>query len=48
LSSLHEQALVLPEVRQDRVNALCDAIQSGQYKVDPQKIAEAIIEENEG
>ena len=35
----------LPEVRTDKVEAIKDAIESGEYKVDPLKVANRIIEE---
>ncbi len=46
LTSLEATALAAPEVRQDKVEALRQAIQNGEYKVDPQKIAHAILEHN--
>jgi negative regulator of flagellin synthesis FlgM len=46
LPTLEAQALALPEVRQDKVDALRQAIQNGDYKVDPEKIAQAIIRHN--
>lgn len=38
------KALKVPEVRQEKVNALRAAVSSGTYSVDPAKIAEAIID----
>ena len=45
VQSLVGQALSSPQVRQDRVNALKSSIASGEYKVDANKIAGAIISE---
>ena len=45
VQSLVSQALSSPEVRHDRVNALKSSIASGDYKVDANKIAGAIISE---
>ena len=43
LSALATQALGLPEVRQDQVEGLRQNINSGQYQLDPQQIADAIL-----
>lgn len=43
LSSLASQVLESPEVREDKVNSLRQAIESGTYSVDPRQIAEAMI-----
>jgi len=43
LSSLATQALALPEVRQSQVDSLRQSINSGQYKLDPSAIADAIL-----
>ncbi len=43
LNSLVEQVLQAPEARQDKVDTLRQAVQNGQYSVDPQQIAEAIL-----
>jgi len=45
LSSLTAQALAAPPVRQDKVEALRQSIQNGEYKVEPDKIARAILEQ---
>jgi negative regulator of flagellin synthesis FlgM len=45
VKSLVSQALSTPEVRQEKVNALRQSISSGEYKLDPGKIAGAIISE---
>ena len=44
VQSLTTQALNSPEVRQDRVDALRQAVKSGEYKVDSTKTADAIID----
>jgi flagellar biosynthesis anti-sigma factor FlgM len=46
ISSLEAQALATPEVRQDKVDALRQSIQNGQYQVDPEQIAQAILRQN--
>jgi negative regulator of flagellin synthesis FlgM len=43
VSSLQAQALATPEVRQDKVEALRQQVQNGQYHVDPEHIAQAIL-----
>ena len=43
LSSLALKALESPEVRQDKVDGLRQAIQNGQYSVNPQQVAEAML-----
>ena len=43
LSSLASQALSQPEVRQSLVDNLRQSIGSGQYKLDPSGIADAIL-----
>jgi len=44
--SLTSQALSSPEIRQDKVDALRQAVTSGTYTVDANKIASGIIAEN--
>jgi negative regulator of flagellin synthesis FlgM len=46
VSSLAAKAMAAPEVRQDKVEALRQAIQSGDYKVEPEKIARTILEQS--
>ena len=46
VSSLEAQVLATPEVRQDKVEALRQQVQNGQYKVDPDQIAKAILKHN--
>jgi flagellar biosynthesis anti-sigma factor FlgM len=43
LNSLAAQALQVPEIRQDKVNGLRQQIASGEYRVDPQKTADAML-----
>ena len=47
VSSLEAQALAAPQIRQDKVEALRQAIQNGEYKVEPDKIARAILDHNQ-
>jgi negative regulator of flagellin synthesis FlgM len=46
LSSLQAKALAAPEIRQDKVEALRQAIQNGDYRVEPDKVARAILDQN--
>lgn len=43
VSSLAANAMSSPEVRQERVQALSAAVEGGNYKLDPQEIAAAMI-----
>jgi flagellar biosynthesis anti-sigma factor FlgM len=43
LSALATQALGQPEVRQDLVDSLRQSVSSGQYNLDPNEIADAIL-----
>ncbi len=43
LSALASQALGMPEVRQGQVDSLRQSINNGQYKLDPNQIADAIL-----
>jgi len=45
VQSLASQALAAPEVRQAKVEPLQQAVASGDYQVDPGKVAEAILAE---
>jgi len=45
IGSLVNTALKSPEVRQDKVDSLRQAISSGQYELDPNKIAASILDE---
>jgi negative regulator of flagellin synthesis FlgM len=47
VSALEAQAMNAPEIRQDKVEALRQSIQNGEYKVEPEKIARAILEHNQ-
>ena len=47
VDALAAQALRSPEIRQDKVEALRQSIKSGQYKVDPDAIADAIVGESQ-
>lgn len=46
VQSLVQQALSLPDVRQDKVDAVRQSVNSGQFQIDPQKIASAMIAES--
>jgi negative regulator of flagellin synthesis FlgM len=46
VESLVSQALTSPEVRQSKVESLQQAVSSGQYQIDPDKIAGAMIDEH--
>lgn len=46
VSSLVTQALNTPDIRQDIVESLQQAIGSGQYQLDPDQIAGAMIDEH--
>ena len=45
VGSLVSTALQFPEVRQDKVESLKQSISSGQYQLDPAKIAASIVGE---
>jgi negative regulator of flagellin synthesis FlgM len=46
VSSLVSEAMSSPAVRQDKVESLQQAISSGKYQLDPDKIAGAMIDEH--
>jgi negative regulator of flagellin synthesis FlgM len=46
VSALVSTAMQSPEIRQDKVAALQQAIGSGQYELDPAKIADSMIDEH--
>lgn len=46
ISALVNQAMSSPEVRQDKVDALRQAVSSGEYKVDAGKVADAMLPES--
>ena len=48
LSWLSAQAMQMPEIRQDRVASLKSAIEKGNYALDPDQIAEAMLNEMAG
>ena len=45
IRSLTTQAMQTPEIRPDKVDALQQAISSGNYKLDPMQIAGSILSE---
>jgi negative regulator of flagellin synthesis FlgM len=47
IDALTAKALETSEVRQDKIEALRQAVQSGQYKIEPDKIAQAMILQSE-
>jgi len=47
MASLQATALSQPEIRSDKIQALRQAISTGQYKIEPDKIAEALVNESE-
>ena len=47
LKALTAKALESREVRQDKIEALRQAIKNGEYKIEPDKIAEAMIRQSE-
>ena len=46
LSSLRANVMAAPPIRQDKVEALRQAIQNGDYRVEPDKVARAILDQN--
>jgi flagellar biosynthesis anti-sigma factor FlgM len=46
IGALASQAMASADVRQDKVDALRQAINSGQYKVEPDKVADAMLQES--
>lgn len=48
ISSLEARVMQTPEIRHDRVAALKDAINKGQYAIEPDKIADAMLNEFAG
>ena len=47
ISSLAAQAMTAPSIRQDKVEALRQSIQNGDYKVEPDQVAQAILRQNQ-
>jgi negative regulator of flagellin synthesis FlgM len=46
LSALVSTAMSSPEIRQDRVDSLKQAINNGTYELNPEKIASSMIDEH--
>lgn len=46
VDSLVSAAMSSPEIRQDKVASLQQAVSSGQYQLDPEKIAASMIDEH--
>jgi negative regulator of flagellin synthesis FlgM len=46
IAALTSQAMATSDIRQEKVAALRQAISSGQYKVEPEKVAEAMLQES--
>ena len=46
LNALVSTAMSSPEIRQDRVDSLKQAISDGTYKLDPEQIASSMIDEH--
>jgi negative regulator of flagellin synthesis FlgM len=46
VSALVSKAMSSPDIRQDLVDKFKQAIDSGQYKLDPEKIASSMIDEH--
>lgn len=46
LSALVGTAMSSPEIRQDKVDSLTQAISSGKYQIDPEQIAASMIDEH--
>jgi flagellar biosynthesis anti-sigma factor FlgM len=47
ISALQARALATPEIRQDKVDALRQSIQNSDYKLEPDQIAHAILNQNQ-
>lgn len=47
VQALTAKAMTSSEVRDDKVQALQQAIANGEYKIDPEKIAEGMIRDSE-
>ena len=46
IQSFAMQALTTPPIRQDKVDALRQAIASGNYVVEPEKVADAMLQDS--
>jgi flagellar biosynthesis anti-sigma factor FlgM len=47
IASITSKAMTSPQIRQDRVDALRQSIQSGDYKVEADQVAHAILNQNQ-
>lgn len=47
ISALEAQAMNMPAIRQDKVEALRQSIQNGDYRIEADKISHAILEHNQ-
>ena len=47
VTTLTAKALAAGEIRQDKVEALRQAIENGEYRIEPSKIAEAMIRQSD-
>lgn len=47
VKALTSKAMTSSEVREEKVQALRQAVMNGDYKIEPEKIAEAMIRESE-
>jgi len=45
-ATLLSQAMATPDVRLDKIEALRQAINSGEYKIEPDKIADAMLNDS--
>jgi len=46
VSALVSKAMSSPEIRQEKIDSLKQAVESGNYKLDPEKIAASMIDEH--
>ena len=46
-TALAAKALAVGEIRQDKVEALRQAIENGEYRIEPSRIAEAMIRQSD-
>ena len=47
ISSLEARAMTVPQIRQDKVEALRQSIQNGEYRVEPRRSRRAILDRNQ-
>jgi len=45
VKALASDVLAAPPIRQEKVDALRQAVSTGQYKIEPDKVAEAILQD---